>query len=122
GRQAIEACDIGPYHLPAGSSVLMSQWGVQRDPRFYPDAERFYPGRWTEEMVKRLPRYAYFPFGGGPRVCIGNHFPMRELVLVLATLAQRYRATLAPGEPIKPRPRMTLAPNRPVEVVLRRVG
>jgi cytochrome P450 len=121
GRQAVEACEIGGYHLPAGGTVLMSQWVVQRDPRWWDDPERFYPGRWADGLAKRLPRYAYFPFGGGPRICIGNLFAMMEATLVLATLARNYTVKLVPGPPVRPKPRLTLAPDRGIEVVLERV-
>jgi cytochrome P450 len=121
GRQAIEACDIGGYHLPAGGTVVMPQWVVHRDPRFWDDPERFHPARWANELATR-PRYAYFPFGGGPRVCIGNTFAMMEAVLLLATLARRYRMRLVPGPPVRPKPRLTLAPDRGIEVVLEKVG
>ena len=74
GREAVETCELGGWRIPAGGTVLMSQWVVQRDPRFYDEPERFYPARWADGLAKRLPKYAYFPFGGGPRVCIGNTF------------------------------------------------
>jgi cytochrome P450 len=121
GRQAVEACEVGGYHLRAGASVLMPQWVVHRDPRFWDDPERFHPGRWADGLARRLPRYAYFPFGGGPRLCIGNTFAMMEAVLVLATLARRYRMRLVPGPPVRPKPRLTLAPERGIEVVLEKV-
>ena len=99
GRQAIEPCTIGGYTVPAGGTVLMSQWVVHRDPRYFEEPERFNPNRWADGLAKRLPRYAYFPFGGGQRVCIGNTFALMELPLVLATIAQRFRFSLPPGLP-----------------------
>ncbi len=114
GRQAIRACTIGGYAVPAGGTILMSQWVVHRDPRYYEEPERFYPERWTDGLAKRLPRYAYFPFGGGQRVCIGNTFALMELPLVLATIAQRFRFSLPPGPPVFPKPQLTLQPNRPI--------
>jgi cytochrome P450 len=95
---------------------------VHRDPRFWDDPERFHPDRWAGGLAKRLPRYAYFPFGGGPRLCIGNTFAMMEAVLVLASLARRYRMRLVPGPPVRPKPRLTLAPERGIDVVLEKVG
>ena len=70
----------------------MSPWVVHRDPRYYERPEAFDPERWTDGLAARLPRFAYFPFGGGPRLCIGNGFAMMEAILVLATIAQRWRA------------------------------
>jgi cytochrome P450 len=114
GRQAIQACTIGGYRVPSGSTILMSQWVIHRDPRFYDDPERFYPERWADGLAKRLPRYAYFPFGGGTRICIGNTFALLELPLVLACIAQRYRFSLTEGLVVRPRPQLTLQPDRPI--------
>jgi cytochrome P450 len=122
GRQSVEACELGGYRLPAGSTVLMSQWVMHRDPRWFAEPERFHPDRWADGLAKRLPRFAYFPFGGGPRVCIGNTFGMMEAVLVLATLAQRCRFTLVPGPPVRPSPAITLRPGRGIEAVVRVVS
>jgi cytochrome P450 len=118
GRQAVEACELGGYRLPAGGTALMLQWVVHRDPRFYDEPERFHPRRWEGDLHKRLPRYAYFPFGGGPRVCIGNTFAMIEAVLVLACLCRRWRFAWPSEGPVKLRPRMTLGPDGPVEMVI----
>src|SRR5262249_38472749 len=107
GRQALEACDVGGYRLPAGGTGLMIQYSVHRDPRFYDDPERFYPRRWAGDLLHRLPKYAYFPFGGGPRICIGNTFAMMESVLILASLARRWRFSRPEPTPVKFRPRMT---------------
>src|SRR6185436_20006583 len=74
GRQAIAACEIGGYPLAAGTPVSFAQWSVQRDPRFFDDPDAFRPERWEGGLALRLPRFAYFPFGGGPRLCIGNTF------------------------------------------------
>ncbi len=122
GRQAIRPCTLGGYPVPAGGTILMSQWVMHRDPRYYDDPERFYPERWADGLAKRLPRYAYFPFGGGPRVCIGNTFALMELPLVLATIAQRFRFSLPSGPPVLPKPLMTLQPNGPILVKLHHVS
>jgi cytochrome P450 len=90
GREAIHDCEIGGYDIPAGSTILMAPWVMHRDKRFYPDAERFDPGRWTKEFGKSLPPFAYLLFGGGPRRCIGNSFAMMEAILLLATIARRF--------------------------------
>jgi cytochrome P450 len=119
GRQAIEACEIGGYRIPAGGTVIMSQWVVHRDPRWYEEADSFRPERWTGGLLRRLPKYAYFPFGGGPRVCIGNHFAMMEAVLVLATLARNWCFSVPAGEPaVKPKPAVTLRPAGPIRLVV----
>jgi cytochrome P450 len=109
-RTAQQACDIGEYTIPAGSSVVMSQWVMHRDPRFYDEPERFRPDRWLEERYKSAPRFSYFPFGGGPRICIGASFAMTEAVLVLATIAQKWQLRLASAAPPAPVPGITLRP------------
>lgn len=108
GREAIVPTTVGGYPVPVGTTVYMSQWVVHRDPRFFEDPETFRPERWQDGLMKRLPRYAYFPFGGGPRICIGNTFAMMESVLLLATIARRYRLRLKPGTKAKLLPTMTL--------------
>ena len=118
GRQSIEACDLGGYRLPAGATVLMSQWVMHRDPRFWDDPESFRPERWADGLAQRLPKFVYFPFGGGPRICIGSAFAMLEAVLVLATVLQRFRFSRAPGPGVRPRPTITLRPEGPIELVL----
>ncbi len=110
GREATVDCAIGGYAVPRGMTLLMPQWVVQRDPRFYDEPERFRPERWGEERMKSLPKFAYFPFGGGPRVCIGQQFAMMELVLILATLAQKFRFRMQPGATVTPLPTFTLRP------------
>jgi cytochrome P450 len=122
GRQAIDPCTIGGYAVPAGGTVIMSQWVVHRDPRFFDDPERFYPERWADGLARRLPRYAYFPFGGGQRLCIGNTFALMEMPLVLATIAQRFRFHRLPGPPVLPRPQFTLQPDGPIALQLEAVG
>ncbi len=120
GRQALEACDIGGYRLPAGTTILSVQWVVHRDPRWWDDPLRFHPARWDNNLQKRLPKCAYFPFGGGPRICIGNTFAMMEGTLVLAALLRDWHVESITSE-LSFRPRMTLAPAIPVELRLRRV-
>lgn len=110
GREAVEDCEIGGYRIPAGATVFMSQWAMHRDSRFFAEPEAFRPERWTAELEQSLPRYAYLPFGGGPRICIGNRFAMMEAVLLLATIARRFRLRLASSDEIKPFPSITLRP------------
>jgi cytochrome P450 len=118
GREAVEPVTVGGYDVPVGHTVFMSQWVVHRDPRWFDDPESFRPERWADGLARRLPRYAYFPFGGGPRVCVGNQFAQTEAVLLLATIARRYRLRLAPGAVVTPLPTMTLRPDRGVRVIL----
>jgi cytochrome P450 len=118
GREAINECEIGGFRVPAGAQVFMFQWSTQRDPRFFQDPEAFQPERWTEEFSASLPKYAYFPFGGGPRACIGNYFAMMEIVLVLATVGQRLRFSLLPDQPVSLMPAMSLRPKDGIKVVV----
>jgi cytochrome P450 len=120
GREAIEPCTIGGHRVPKGTTLYMSQWVLHRDARFFAEPEAFRPERWENGLARRLPRYAYFPFGGGPRICIGQGFAQMEAVLLLATIARRYRLALAPGATVTPLPTMTLRPKDGVPVVLSR--
>lgn len=120
GRQPLHDMEIGGFRVEAGSIVLMSPWVIQRDPRWWPDPLRFDPGRWTPEMEAGLPRFAYFPFGGGPRKCIGEGFAWTEEILVLATLASRWRVRPVPGHPVEPEPMITLRPRHGIRAVLER--
>jgi cytochrome P450 len=117
-RKAIEPVTIGGYPVPAGAGVLASQWVAHRDPRFFDDPLAFRPERWTEDFEAGLPKLAYFPFGGGPRLCIGMGFAKMEGALLLATLGRRWRMRLVPGQRIEPEARITLRPREGVRVVL----
>ena len=116
GREALEDCDIGGYAVPKGMQLSLPQWLVHRDERFFKDAKAFKPERWGGDLEKRLPKYAYFPFGGGPRLCIGNNFAMMEAVLLLATLAQGYRLELTRPQEVVPQPTITLRPKHGVKM------
>ncbi len=116
GRESIEECEIGGYRVPAKSQVFMFQWATHRDPRYFAEPEKFRPERWSEESIEALPKYAYFPFGGGPRACIGNYFAMMEIVLVLATLGQRFRFSLAPDHQVSLMPAMSLRPRDGIKI------
>ena len=110
GRRLLVDWTAGEYVLPAGSIVLPSQAVMHRDPRFWPEPDRFDPDRWTDEAEAARPKFAYFPFGGGPRVCIGEQFAWMEGILLLATLGQRWRLRLAPDQIVATQPIVTLRP------------
>jgi cytochrome P450 len=117
-RTAIEDHEIAGYAVPKGSGVSFAQWTVHRDARWYDAPEEFRPERWEGDLLKRIPKFAYFPFGGGPRQCIGNSFALMESVLTLATIAQRYRFRLVEGHPVVPLASITLRPRYGIRVVL----
>jgi cytochrome P450 len=106
-RQAAEDVEIGDYLVRKGTFVMVSQWTIQRDARYFDRPDAFEPERWADGLAKRLPRFAYFPFGGGPRQCIGSGFALMEASLLLATIAQRYRLEVLPGQEIVPEPTIT---------------
>lgn len=110
-REATEDLEIGGCPVKKGDQFFMVQWIVHRDPRWFGDPEDFRPDRWKDQLIRRLPRCAYFPFGDGPRICIGNHFAMMEAVLVLASIMRRYRVIAPPNVgPIEVVPSITLRP------------
>jgi cytochrome P450 len=108
GRRAIDGFKLDAYSIPARSLVAVSPYLTQRDARYFPEPERFNPDRWTPEFKAGLPPFAYFPFGGGTRRCIGESFAWLELVLVVATIARNRRFRLVPGHPVVPHPLVTL--------------
>jgi len=122
GRRALKPFRLGEFELPAQTNVLMSQLLMHHDARYFPDPERFDPERWSAGDVRNgaLPRFGYFPFGGGPRVCIGAGFAMMEAVLLLATIAQRFQIDLIPGQTIEMLPTVTLRPKSGIRVILKR--
>ena len=119
GRRALEDCELGGYRVPAGSNVFILQWRTQRDARFFPDPDRFNPERWSDDPVRsgKIPRFAYFPFGGGPRVCVGASFAMMEATLLLAMIQQRFHLEIVPGHPIEIFASVTLRPKYGIRVV-----
>jgi cytochrome P450 len=124
GRRALVDYRVGDYVVPARSIIIMSPYVLQRDARYYAAPERFDPDRWTPEFRAGLPKFAYFPFGGGPRQCIGESFAWMELILLVATIAQRWRLRLVPGHPVVPQPLVTLRTKHGtrMSVVKREVG
>ncbi len=121
-REAIHEDEIGGYHIPARSLVALNQFLTHRHPDFWEDPERFDPERFTPERSSGRPSFAYFPFGGGQRVCIGSQFALMEATLVLAMIVQRYRVRLVPGHPIEFDTMFTLRPKYGVRVTFERRG
>lgn len=117
-RQAMHDTHIGHYRVKEGAVVILSQWLLHRDARYYDHPEQFRPDRWTDEMKKSLPKYAYFPFGGGPRICIAANFATLESALLLSTIVRRFEFRLPEGhEPHDgPQPSVTLRPSRRIEL------
>jgi cytochrome P450 len=118
GREATEPLELGGYRVAKGTTIFMTAFVIHRDPRWYDDPDAFRPDRWSDGLMQRLPRYAYFPFGGGPRICIGNNFALMETALVLATVARKYRLRLAPGAAVEPLPSMTLRPAHGLKMIV----
>jgi cytochrome P450 len=117
GRVAIEDHRVRGYVVPAGSLVVLSPWAVHRDEKYFPDAERFDPDRWLPERQAARPRFSYFPFGGGSRGCMGEAFAWMEGVLLIATIAQRWRFTLSDGSSVPElQPAITLKPKHGIRV------
>lgn len=117
-RTVTQTCEIGGYPLKAGLGLVASPWIVHRDPRWFDQPECFNPDRWANDLAKRLPSFAYFPFGGGSRICIGKAFAMMEACLLLATIAATYRIKLVANQTVEPWPSITLRPKRGIQVVL----
>jgi cytochrome P450 len=113
-RRALKGAQVGEWALPEGSTVLFSPYVVQRDERFYDRPTQFEPQRWANGLEKRLPRYAYFPFGGGSHVCTGQHFAWLETQLLLATISQQWRLSRADDAPVGLLPMITLRPDKPI--------
>lgn len=120
GRRALEACDIGGIPIGKGDLVLLSEFIVHRDERWYPEPEKFIPERWTQELKESRPKFSYFPFGGGTRVCIGEAFAWMEASLVIASLASKWKPRLVPGQVIEPFPLITLRPKYGMKMTLER--
>lgn len=108
GREANEPVELGGFRIAKGTTIFLTACVIHRDPRWFDDPDAFRPERWADGLMQRIPRYAYFPFGGGPRICIGNSFAQMEAALVLATIGRSYRLRLAPDAVVEPLPSMTL--------------
>ena len=120
GRQATVASEIAGRRVAPGDIFIAPTWVVHRDHRWFEEPNVFRPERWAKDLAQRLPRFAYFPFGGGPRQCIGNNFALMEAIVILVAIAQRFRLSLLPGQRIMPTPYVTLRPEPGVRVALAR--
>jgi len=119
GRSPIADDEILGFNIPKGSSVMLSQWLTHRHPDFWENPERFDPERFTPQRAANRPRYAYFPFGGGPRQCIANVFALTEATLILAAVAQKYRLRLVPQQHVAPHALVTLRPRHGLKMTLK---
>ena len=104
--------------MPKGKQLFAFQWVTHRDPRYFDEPNVFRPERWSPEGSEQIPKYAYFPFGAGPRQCIGNYFAMMEVVLLLATIGQRFRFTLDPDYKVEVLPVLSLRPKDGIKVII----
>ena len=118
GRQAIAHFNLDGYHFPAGTIVMLSQWVLHHEPELWGDPDSFRPERWDPARNEKVPAWSYFPFGGGPRICIGMPFAQMETKLLLATILQHYSPRLVPGFPVVPQPRVTLRPKYGMRMIL----
>ena len=110
GRQVIKDYRVEKYSIPAGSIILMSQYVMHRDKRYFYDSENFHPERWTDDFKKCLPKFSYFPFGGGIRGCIGEPFALMEAIIIIATIWREWDMQLVPSQKIALKPLITLRP------------
>ena len=120
GRESIDSVVIGDYTIPPGSVVIMSQYITHRDPRFFAEPNRFVPERWSSEMKSSLPRFAFFPFGGGSRVCMGEPLAWMEGILLLVTLLRYWKLELFPEHPVVLSPLITLRPKYGMKMIVKR--
>ncbi|MEZ4672350.1 MAG: cytochrome P450 [Anaerolineae bacterium] len=120
GREPIEDVQVGGYTIPKGAIVNISIYAMHRNPAYFPDAETFDPERFSPEREKAIPRFAYLPFGAGPRICIGNSFAQMEARLILATMIQHVDLALLPGQEIVPRQLVTVRPRNGIEMAVTR--
>ena len=119
-REALDEIELGGYRIPRGTQIFMVQYVTHRDPRFFAQPEEFLPDRWSPAEAKKIPKYAYFPFGGGSRHCIGSSFAMMEATVLLAVLMQRCHFELVPEHPIELQPAVTLRPRHGIRAVIQR--
>lgn len=118
GREVISPCTVGGNTLKVGTSVMIAQWIVHRQSKYFSEPLKFNPLRWEGDFQRRLPKFAYFPFGGGPRICIGNGFAISEIALTLALVLKRFKLQLVQGQNVQPTPGITLRPSEKVVMKL----
>ena len=118
GREAVADCEIGSFFIARGTTLFLSPWLIHRDKRFYENPEDFMPERWDEHIISQPPRYAYLPFGGGPRLCIGVSFAMMEMTLVLATIARKFKLSHSSHQVEAPFPSITLRPTAGMQMIV----
>jgi cytochrome P450 len=119
GRYVENDYPVGKYNIFSGSSILMSQYVMHHDPRYYQEPDRFNPDRWTDEFKTHLPRFSYFPFGGGIRGCIGESFAWMEGILLIATLSRKWEMRKVPSQRVKLDPAITLRPKYGMKMKLK---
>jgi cytochrome P450 len=121
-RKAVADCEIGGYRVTAGTNIFILQSLTQRDPRFFTNPDAFEPQRWREDPIRsgKIPRFAYFPFGGGSRVCVGAAFAMLEATLLLAMIQQKFHLDLVPGHLVQPLLSVTLRPKHGIHISVHR--
>jgi len=122
GRETLAPYEIRGHTIPKGGNLLISQWVIHRDPRWFDEPDEFRPERWLVEKAKAIPRCAYAPFGAGPRQCIGNHFAMMEAVIILASIAQRFELERDLTRPVIPVPLVSIRPKDGLPIKVRRRG
>ena len=118
GRRALTDHEIDGHQIKAGDLILLNQYLVHHDERWFPTPDKFDPERWTPELKEARPKFSYFPFGGGTRTCIGEAFAWMEAALVIATLAQQWKPRLAAGHPVEMQPLITLRPKHGMKMTL----
>ncbi|OFX13312.1 MAG: hypothetical protein A2516_02110 [Alphaproteobacteria bacterium RIFOXYD12_FULL_60_8] len=121
-RQVKEDDRLGDYRLPAGATVMISPYVTHRNPRYWDNPEGFDPERFSPERSEHRPKFAYFPFGGGPRVCVGRNMALMEAQLFLAMLVRRYSVSLSPGHKVEPSPMISLRPKNGVRMTVAAAG
>src|SRR5262249_2121247 len=118
GREALEDYEVMGYRIPKGAQVSFAQCVVHRDARWFDDPVTFRPERWDNDLIRKIPRCAYFPFGEGPRICIGNSFALMEAVLSVATVVQKYRLAAVPDFKLDILPSITLRPRNGLPMIV----
>jgi cytochrome P450 len=117
-REATEPVELGGYRVPSGATIMLPQWGVHRSERYWDDPESFDPERFSHDRRSDRPRFAFFPFGGGPRHCIGKHLSLLEAKLIVATVVSEYELDFQGDTPLELMPSLTMHPRQTMEMAL----